>query len=64
MKNSKKEYIVKYIDEFNLTISRVKSQKKQIKELYETLVKFQKKIMFTYLVTVEVHQLLHILVWI
>ena len=43
MKNSKKQYIVKYIDEFNLTISRVKSQKKQIKELYETLVKFQKK---------------------
>ena len=30
MKSLKKNYIVNYIDEFNLTISKVKSQKKEI----------------------------------
>ena len=29
MKNYKKKYIVDYIDEFNLTISKVKFQKKK-----------------------------------
>jgi D-sedoheptulose 7-phosphate isomerase len=43
MKNSKKNYIVNYIDEFNLTISKVKSQKKEIEKIYKTLVKFQNK---------------------
>lgn len=43
MKNLKKNYIVNYIDEFNLTISKVKSQKKEIEKIYETLVNFQNK---------------------
>ena len=43
MKSLKKNYIVNYIDEFNLTISKVKSQKKEIEKIYETLVNFQNK---------------------
>ena len=38
-----KNYIINYIDEFNLAISKVKSQKKEIEKIYETLVKFQNK---------------------
>ena len=43
MNNSKKNFIVNYIDEFNSAISKVKSQKKEVEKIYETLIKFQNK---------------------
>ena len=37
MKNYKKKYIVDYIDEFNLTISKVKFQKKKKLKIFMIL---------------------------